>query len=133
MSQSELERIERLRARFAAGVTGVVAGIGDDAAVLEPPAGKKLVWTVDEQVEGTHFRRELCSWEDLGFRSYAAAASDLAAMGAEPWCALAALALTPDLDDEEFEALTEGQRLAAEAVGAPIVGGNLARSTSVSV
>ena len=69
-------------------------GIGDDAAVLEvAAAGTRLVWTVDEQVEGTHFRRELLAWRDVGWRSFMAAASDVAAMGAAPWCALAALVL----------------------------------------
>ncbi len=133
MGASELERIARLAQRFGPGGPGVLLGIGDDAAVLEPPTGTKLVWTVDDQVEGTHFRRDLASWADVGFRSFMAAASDIAAMGAEPWCALSALVLPVDLDDDAFDALTEGQRLAAEEVGSPIVGGNLARGPVVVV
>src|SRR5579883_2902466 len=83
----------------APGGAGIEVGIGDDAAVLVPGAvgGERLVWTIDEQVEGTHFRRELLSWRDVGWRSFMAAASDVAAMGARPWCALGAMVLPEDL------------------------------------
>ena len=132
MPGGEFERIARLARRFAGETPGVVLGIGDDAAVLEV-GGRRLVWTIDEHVEGTHFRRELVSWEDEGYRSFMAAASDLAAMGGEPWCALSALALPAALDLDAFEALTEGQRIAAEEVGAAVIGGNLVRSDRVSL
>ena len=36
---------------------GVVLSVGDDAAVVAPPAGEELVLTVDEVVEGVHFDR----------------------------------------------------------------------------
>ena len=78
--------------------------IGDDAALLEGG----LVWTVDACVEGTHFRREWLSWEDLGWRSFMAAASDIAAMGADQLGALSALVLTSDTDDAAFEAIARG-------------------------
>jgi thiamine-monophosphate kinase len=97
------------------------------------PRRTRLVWTIDEQVEGTHFRRELASWRDVGWRSTMAAASDLAAMGAEPWCALAALVLPSDLRDEDFEEIVRGQRDASSEAAAPIVGGNLARGPVVSI
>jgi thiamine-monophosphate kinase len=117
----------------AGGANAVSVGIGDDAAVLEAPGGGRLVWTIDEQVEGTHFRRDLVSWRDLGWRSFMAAASDLAAMGADPWCALSALVLPADVDDAMLEALLRGQHAAAEATGAPVVGGNLARGPALSI
>jgi thiamine-monophosphate kinase len=116
----------------AGGFGGIEVGIGDDAAVLAL-AGRRLVWTVDEQVEGTHFRRDLVSWRDVGWRSFMAAASDVAAMGAEPWCALAALVVPDDVDDAALEQLARGQQAAAHAVGAPVVGGNLARGGSLSI
>ncbi len=129
----EEARILALARVFAlGGARGVEVGIGDDAAVLRATAGR-LVWTIDEQVEGTHFRRGLVSWQDVGWRSFMAAASDVAAMGAEPWCALAAVVLPEDVPDEDFEALARGQRDAAVEVGAPIVGGNLSRGPVVSV
>jgi thiamine-monophosphate kinase len=136
---SELERVARLARLFGEGAAGrgsVVRGIGDDAALLDPekrPRAGQLVWTIDAQVEGVHFRTDLASWGDVGWRSFMAAASDLAAMGASPWCALAALVLPRALDDGAFDALSEGQASAAREVGAPIVGGNLSRGGEASI
>jgi thiamine-monophosphate kinase len=130
---NELERIARLARAFATTRDGVHVGIGDDAAVLKAPDGAILAWTIDEQIEGTHFRRDMLSWADVGWRAMVAAASDLFAMGATPWCALAAVGLTDDVDDAAFDAITAGQRAAADAVGAAIVGGNLGRAPGVSI
>jgi thiamine-monophosphate kinase len=133
--QARIAVLARLLA--AGGARGIEVGIGDDAAVLAVGQGEprlsRLVWTIDEQVEGTHFRRELASWRDVGWRSTMAAASDLAAMGAEPWCALAAIVLPGDLRDEDFEEIVRGQRDASSEAAAPIVGGNLARGPVVSI
>jgi thiamine monophosphate kinase len=53
---------------------GLAQRIENDAAQL----GDGLVVTQDALVEGVHFRFDLVSWRDLGFRA-AAVASDLAA------------------------------------------------------
>jgi thiamine-monophosphate kinase len=108
-------------------------GIGDDAAVLRAPGQGEMVWTVDAQVEGVHFRREWLTLADIGYRSFVAAASDLFAMGAEPWCALSSLALPSTLADSALDALAEGQAEAAHAAMCPIVGGNLSRASELSV
>jgi len=122
---TELQRIARLTAILSTGKrSGVREGIGDDAAVIDAQP-EPLVWTIDEQVEGVHFRRALCSFEDIGFRATMAAASDLAAMGARPLGALAAIVLPLDVTDEDLEALVRGQREACDAIDAAIVGGNL--------
>ncbi|NUQ73693.1 MAG: thiamine-phosphate kinase [Polyangiaceae bacterium] len=110
----------------------IIEGIGDDAAILAPVANP-LVWTIDSVVEGVHFKREWLSFEDLGFRATMAAASDLAAMGAEPIALLAALVLPDYVSDENLKMLAEGQRAAADRVGAPLVGGNLARGGEISI
>jgi len=112
---------------------GVRVGIGDDAVVLEAAGDGQIVWTIDEQVEGVHFRRDLVSDRDVGWRSFMAAASDVAAMGADPWCALCALVLPDAVDDTVLESLASGQREAADAVGAPVVGGNLSRGPVLSI
>jgi thiamine-monophosphate kinase len=131
---SELERVELLRRALAASVCPprVTLGIGDDAAVIAPPA-EPLVWTVDAAVEGVHFRRDLLTLDDLGYRATMAAASDLAAMGAQPLGLLAALVLPPWVSDADLAALAAGQREAAEALGTAVIGGNLARGTELSI
>jgi thiamine-monophosphate kinase len=140
---SELERIARLARLFGERDQekrdpSIVRAIGDDAAVLDPTLraagqGGKIVWTVDAQVEGVHFRGDLVSWRDVGWRSFMAAASDLAAMGASPWGALCALVLPRSIDDDALDALSAGQAEAARAVGAPIIGGNLSRGGETSI
>ena len=130
---SEWDRIARLRAAFAApSLPGLIVGIGDDAAVLAPGV-EPLVWTVDVAVDGVHFRRDLLSLVDLGYRATMAAASDLAAMGASPRGLLAALVLPPDVSDDDLDQLSAGQRAAADALGTAIVGGNLARGGELSI
>jgi len=120
-------------ARGDAGHAGrVLVGIGDDAAVLAGGADP-LVWTVDCAVEGVHFRRDLMSLEDIGYRATMAAASDLAAMGATPVGLLASLVLPPSVRDADLRALVAGQRAACDAIGAAIIGGNLARGGEISV
>lgn len=129
---NERRRIELLGRVFGAPSPGVSVGIGDDAAVFAPGT-HPLVWTVDAQVEHVHFERAWLSWEDVGFRSFMAAASDLAAMGAEPVAALSALVLPPSVDDAALSAIAHGQAAAASDVGAPVIGGNLARGSELSV
>ncbi|MGD0673766.1 MAG: thiamine-phosphate kinase [Polyangiaceae bacterium] len=135
---NERERIAMLARMFDASGgyerAGIDTAIGDDAAVLTAGEAKAaLVWTIDEQVEGTHFRRELLGWHDVGWRSFMAAASDVAAMGASPWCALCALSLPEDVDDEALRAIAAGQAAAACALRAPIVGGNLSAGATLSI
>jgi thiamine-monophosphate kinase len=131
---SEIERIDRLARLFSASVRlqGVVVPIGDDAAVLTP-GNKPLVWTVDTAVEGVHFRREWLTFEDIGWRSLMAAASDLAAMGARPRGVLCALVLPSTLTNSELDALARGQAAAAEALETAVIGGNLSRGGELSL
>ncbi len=130
----ERERIRRLSALFDAFEDeGIELGIGDDAAILRAPGGREIVWTVDAHVEKVHFERRWLTWEDCGYRSFIAAASDVSAMGAAPWCALGALSLTPDVTDLDLEAIADGQNVAARAVGARMVGGNLSAGEIVTL
>ena len=89
----EAALIARLRDLVPPPGGGVVVGIGDDAAVLQPPRGCLLVQTTDTLVEGVHFDRRLCTARDVGRRAVAVNVSDLAAMGARPAWLLLALTL----------------------------------------
>jgi thiamine-monophosphate kinase len=110
-------------ARAPAGSRAVEIGIGDDAAVLA--AGGKMVLTIDTHVEHVHFERAWLSMQELGRKSFMAAASDLAAMGARPVGALSSLILPKDTTDDDVDEIARGQADAAQEIGAAIVGGNL--------
>src|SRR4051812_47670231 len=118
---TEFERIARLSKLFQHAPTDRVAlGIGDDAAVLNP-SSRLSVWTVDSAVEGVHFSRAFMGLEDIGYRAFMAAASDVAAMGGRAVSALCAWVLSKDLTEPEFDQLALGVARAAELCGCPIV------------
>jgi len=104
---------------------GVVLGVGDDAAVLTPPADRHLVMTVDTLVSGTHFPEDADA-RDIGHRALAVSLSDLAAMGATPLWALLALTL-PSADEPWLAGFVDGFSAQARLHGLALVGGNLSR------
>ena len=132
--RDEFAKIEWLKTRFDldGDSKGVVVGIGDDAAVIHF-GNRPTIVTVDTQVEGTHFRRDLISCSDLGYRAIVAAVSDIWAMAATPNASVVALTLPADFPDQQFRDLIEGIAEAARSTGARIVGGNLSQGPSLSV
>jgi thiamine-monophosphate kinase len=107
-------------------------GIGDDAAIVDIPAGERLVVSTDASVENVHFRREWLSAEEIGGRATAAALSDLAAMAARPRGLLLALALPADWRCD-VDGLARGVGRVASAAGCPIVGGNITLAAELSL
>ena len=102
----------------------VVVGPGDDAAVLDL---SRAILSTDLTIEGVHFRRAWVTLAEAGSRAVLAAASDLAAMAASPVAILVSLAVAADESDALGE-LGEGIRSAADALGVPLVGGDLTTS-----
>ena len=125
---AEFDAIRRLLATWDTAAVGV----GDDAAVLDIPAGERLVASTDASVENVHFRREWMTPHEIGARAAAAALSDLAAMAAAPRGLLLALGL-PDAWRAELEQLARGVGAVAAAAGCPIVGGNITTSRELSL
>jgi thiamine-monophosphate kinase len=119
---SEFELIRRYFTR-PAPTAGL--GVGDDCALLKPPAGLALALTTDTLAEGTHFlpgtdpRR-------LGHKSLAVNLSDLAAMGADPRWFLLAITL-PDADEAWIEPFAAGLFALAEAHAVELIGGDTTR------
>lgn len=99
-------------------------GIGDDGAVLDVPAGSKLVVSTDTTVEAVHFRREWLTPEEIGWRATMAALSDLAAMAATPLGVLLALTV-PGAWRAQLGALAQGIGEATARCEVPIVGGDV--------
>lgn len=99
-----------------------VVGIGDDAAVLNCPAGNQLVVCTDTLVEGVHFPINT-SARSVGYKSLAVNLSDLAAMGAEPAWFFMALTL-PDENRSWLDEFADGMAGLAHESGIILAGGD---------
>ncbi len=97
-------------------------GIGDDAALLDSPAGCDLVAAIDTLVDGVHFPHG-CTAASVGHRALAVNLSDLAAMGAKPAWALLALTL-PDSDEAWLGEFAAGFSDLARSHDVALVGGD---------
>ena len=107
----------------------VVAGPGDDAAVLKATRGAMDVLTTDALVEGVHFDQALMPAHAVGQRALAVNLSDLAAMGARPRAALLSLALPSNLAVAALDGFVDGFLAHAAAEGVTLIGGNVTRTT----
>jgi thiamine-monophosphate kinase len=120
-----LER-ETVRAPRGALPSGhVVLGIGDDAALWNPPPGHAAVLTVDAQVEGVHFRPGWLTPGEIGARAVSVSASDLAAMAARPAGVLLDITLPRGRPESFFRALYRGALAEARRLGLAVLGGNI--------
>lgn len=123
----ELELIGDLNRLLGAGETGrAIRGIGDDAAVTR--ARGYAVTSVDTMVDGVHFRAGQLTWGEIGHRALAAAASDLAAMGAAPGEAYLALGVPPGATRADCQALLSEAGALAASCDITIAGGDITRS-----
>jgi thiamine-monophosphate kinase len=124
----EFELIRRFFMRSVAASaprSGVSQSVGDDAAVLDVPAGCQLVAAVDTILEGRHFLPG-SNPRSVGHRALAVNLSDMAAMGATP--AWATLALTiPDADTKWLQEFSAGLLDLADAHQVALVGGDTTR------
>ena len=121
---AEFDLIERIRARAIAR-DGVLLGIGDDAALLQVPAGHELAVTADTLNAGVHFPADATP-ADIGWKALAVNLSDLASMGARPaWCTLS-LSLPGD-DTAWLDAFLDGFLGLADTHAVALVGGDTTR------
>ncbi|KMY86418.1 Thiamine-monophosphate kinase [Candidatus Paraburkholderia calva] len=97
-------------------------GIGDDCALIAPPAGHQLAISTDMLVEGRHFFPDVDP-RALGHKALAVNLSDLAAMGAQPHAFTLALAL-PRAEEAWLEAFSDGMFALAEHFDCALIGGD---------
>ncbi len=121
----EFELIRRYFDRPGPAAPGVVLGVGDDCALLQPAAGQRLAISTDMLVEGRHFFPDVDP-AALGHKALAVNLSDLAAMGARPLGFTLALAL-PAADEAWLDAFSRGLFALADAAACPLVGGDTTR------
>lgn len=122
----ELELIRLIRERVAERA-GVRKGIGDDAAILEPPE-KNMLLTIDMLVEGVHFDLRYFDAYSLGKKCMAVNVSDIAAMGGRALYSVVSVGLREGLDREFVLELYRGMETVASQWQVSIVGGDTVRS-----
>jgi len=110
---------------FTRATPGALLGIGDDAALLQIPAGEVLAVSSDMLVSGTHFFPDADPYL-LGHKTLAVNLSDLAAMGAMPRWATLALSL-PTADEAWLERFSAGFFALADKHHVDLVGGDTTR------
>lgn len=126
--RSEAELIAIIQSHLQPPPDWLLVGIGDDAAVVQPERNRLEVLTVDALVEGVHFDRRYSPPDAIGHRALAVNLSDLAAMGAEPRCALLSMALPASLPLADFDRLASGFGLLAARHRLHLIGGNLTQT-----
>ena len=106
----------------------VIAGVGDDVAVIKTKSEKYSLLTCDVLIEGTHFKRETITPYQLGKKAIAINVSDIAAKGGIPNQALISIGLTKDTKVKYVEEIYRGIKEDAKKFNIDIVGGNTALS-----
>ncbi len=120
---SEFSLIDRYFAQPARSRTRRAAlGIGDDCALLAPPAGEMLAISTDMLVVGRHFLPDVDP-HALGHKALAVNLSDLAAMGATPLGFTLAFAL-PQANEAWLAAFSAGLFELAERYDCELIGGD---------
>src|SRR5438270_13293301 len=129
MPLHERELIRRIqRQARATHSKSVLAGIGDDAAVLRLRPGHDALITTDLSIEGTHFRREWHPADSIGHRCLARGLSDIAAMGGTPQAAFLSLALPRDISQSWTDGFLGGFLKLARKYSVTLAGGDLSES-----
>jgi thiamine-monophosphate kinase len=120
--------LSKNQGRAARGSPAIMAGIGDDCAVLRLPPGSESLVTTDFSLEGIHFRRDWHPPESVGHRCLARGLSDIAAMGGEPVAAFLSLALPRNLPQAWVGKFLSGLLRLAGKFGVTLAGGDTSES-----
>jgi len=111
----------------------MAVGIGDDAAVFRASRGSDWVVSTDQFIEGQHFIADCHPPEVVGYKSLARAASDLAAMGAAPFCYLLNLALPRSRTGAWLDGFARGLARASRQFGLRLAGGDTSHGKTIGI
>jgi thiamine-monophosphate kinase len=130
-SRSEFDFIDALRQRVGpAARQSLIAGIGDDAAIIHNTPGKETVITADLLVEDVDFRRTTTPPYLLGHKALAVSLSDIAAMGSRPLWSLISIGIPDDVWQTDFvDRMYDGVIDLANRYGVQLIGGDTSRTT----
>ena len=125
MSLNEFSLIKRYFADIGDARITTKLSQGDDAAVIEVPAGMQAVMSMDTLINGVHFPVNT-SAADIAYKSLAVNLSDLAAMAATPAWFLLSLSL-PDNNESWLHEFSSSLKEVAETFQLELVGGDTCR------
>ncbi|MBS3104778.1 thiamine-phosphate kinase [Candidatus Woesearchaeota archaeon] len=129
----EFGLIVRIKSKIKLYSKDVVAGIGNDAAVLNYDKNNYILFTTDMLVENVHFSLKYYSPQQIGMKAVEQNVSDIAAMGGIPKFAIVSLALPNDIDVEFVDKLYNGINEKSKKYKISIVGGNITHSKEIVV
>ncbi|MEM7656381.1 MAG: thiamine-phosphate kinase [Bacteroidota bacterium] len=124
----EFGLIDRITQKFPDPRPELRLGIGDDAALIRSGMGDLQVITTDLLLEGVHFDLAYAPLRHLGYKSVAVNVSDVVAMNAEPYGITVSIGMSNRFPVEALEELYGGIRLACEAYGINLLGGDTSSS-----
>lgn len=131
----EFALISRLARQSPITHPDLVAGIGDDAAVIGGalPHSDLLLVTTDMLVENCHFRRSWATPFQIGIKAVSCNVSDIAAMGGMPTFMFVSLALAADTEVAWVEAIYSGMADACRRYGVVLAGGDTTHGEGVTI
>lgn len=129
-SLGEFGLIDRLTRDFPIVNETTLLGVGDDAAVVSLPADKELLITTDLLLEGIHFDVRYVPLMHLGYKAAVVNFSDIYAMNGAPKQITVSIGVSSRFTVEHIDAVYAGIRLACEAYGVDLVGGDTSASVT---
>lgn len=128
----EFGLIDRLNRILPIDDKDVIVGYGDDCACVKLDS-TLLLFTIDIQVEGSHFLKEKINPKDLGWKLSTSNVSDIVSCGGNPRWALLSLGLPKDLEYGFIEGVYQGIREAQDYYGFFTIGGNVSACNQVMI
>ncbi len=124
----EFGLIDRLTENLPKLNESTLRGVGDDAAVMHYESKNDVLVTTDLLLENVHFDLTYVPLKHLGYKSAVVNFSDIYAMNGCPRQITVSLGISRRFTIEHIEELYAGIRLACEAYGVDLVGGDTSAS-----
>ena len=129
----EFELINYITRNLKGNSKSVIAGIGDDCAVIKKSSDEDLLLTCDALVEDVHFDRKYFAPEQIGEKVIAVNASDIAAMGGKPKFCLVSLVIPQKIEHTYIKRVYDGIGSACQKYGIQVVGGNVSKGDQLVI
>lgn len=131
----EFALIQRLSRVVPSYAGNVLAGIGDDAAVIREHGRDHtyLLVTTDTLVSGDHFNNSWSRPEQIGIKAAECNLSDIAAMGGVPTYMFVSLVLTTETTVEWVEGVYKGMSESCRRENVAIIGGDTTHGPAETV